>query len=1309
MKKSISKRLTLWFLALSITPVIIISVIIYVQLRKDVKEAVFAKLVSIRDTKIEQIEWWTNERAGDMNAISSLLNESDFLSGNSINSITQDQKKQLRDFLNMYKKSYQDYEEIFLVSLETNAIVVSTVQSNEGLNKAQDTYITEPARTGQVHMKGIYYSETLGKPAFTFSVPIRKTNKSNSDVVGILVARIDINNSLYPLLNEVNGVGNTGEVVVVNRDGISLTNPSGIPDGALSYKITALPARMASEGNVGLIKSFDHQNVRVLSAYAYLPRHQWGIVVKQNAAEIFAPINNIFNILVIVLPLITLCVAALSASVARRISRPIRDMAIVAGEIRDGNLDARNPETGNDEIAFLAESMNRMSKSISEKISLISANEASLKASEESERLLSKLATTANTAETIDDAIADSLKGICEYFRWEVGHAFRLSKEKDDVLEPTGVWYLEDEKQYEDFKKATLESTFASGEGLPGRVHQSKKPEWIKEIFKDDNFPRAKFLEHSELCSGFAFPIILNDSVHMVLEFFSRSLETEFIAEKIEFVNQAGKQLSHVIERKQSQEALDVARQIAVDASTAKSDFLATMSHEIRTPMNAIIGMSHLALKTELNPKQHDYLNNIQQSANSLLGIINDILDFSKIEAGKLDIESIHFDFEDVLNNVGTLASTRAQEKPNLEILFHTDRNVPLQLMGDPLRLGQVLINLSSNAIKFTQEGEIVISTRLLEENDDSLKLEFSVSDTGIGLTSEQSEKLFSPFTQADTSTTREFGGTGLGLSICKRLVAMMKGDIWHESTQGEGSTFFFTALFGKTDQLRSPTRFSESDIRNLNVLIVDDNARSREILEDIITSFGYSACLVSSGEEALEEMESSSKNKKPFDLILLDWRMPGKYAIETAQIIKNDPNLSKTPMIILVTAYGREEILRNADEHAVEAILSKPVTMSSVFDTIMTIFGQGLTTHTKSQSLKGNQEFSFHGCNLLLVEDNKMNQQVAEELLASVGFHIEIANNGVEAIEAIQKEPYDIVLMDINMPEMDGYDATKWIRNTGKFNEIPILAMTANAMQGDREKCLEAGMNDHISKPIDPDELYATLNQWVQEKDDVVSTSLSHQQEESSLDTNSDFLPDIQGISIEDGLKRVVGNKVLYKKLLIQFNEEYHNAASHLVSLWDAQSYDEAIRLTHSIKGVAGNIGANGLFKISAKLESNLKTTPEKLPEDTLLKFSEQLQFVCIGIESAPLSIEKTSITMIDAPEGSLKELHQLLEELLVFVKKKKPKQCSEQIESINKLKWPEHYASAITEIQPLLDRYKFKAVEIAIDQIMNELDSKG
>jgi CheY-like chemotaxis protein len=541
--------------------------------------------------------------------------------------------------------------------------------------------------------------------------------------------------------------------------------------------------------------------------------------------------------------------------------------------------------------------------------------------------------------------------------------------------------------------------------------------------------------------------------------------------------------------------------------------------------------------------KQYDYLKKVDISAKSLLGIINDILDFSKIEAGKLDMESVDFQLEDTLDNISTLVGIKTQEK-GLELLFKIDPSVPTALVGDPLRLGQILINLSNNAVKFTDSGEIVVSTELIKKDEDQATLKFSVQDTGIGMTEEQAAKLFQPFSQADTSTTRKYGGTGLGLTISKRLAEMMGGEIWVESEQGRGSTFSFTANFGLGKEKAKKQYKPASELRGMKVLVVDDNATSRDILQEMLESFSFEVTVVASGPEGITELESANADK-PFELVVMDWKMPGMDGIEASKRIKEHGGLNKIPAIVLVTAYGREEVMRQAEEVGLEGFLLKPVSPSMLFDAIMQAFGEAVPETRR------------------LVEDNEINQQVAREILEGAGLKITLADDGQEAVNAVKENEYDAVLMDVQMPVMDGYAATREIRKDKHFKDLPIIAMTAHAMAGDEDKSLEAGMNGHVAKPIDPDQLFSTLQKWIKPGEKRIQVEQSEapakQTEPDKAVPTEDELPEsLPGFDLADGLSRLQGNKKLYRKLLLSFATDYSAVANEIRQALDAEDFDE-------------------------------------------------------------------------------------------------------------------------------------------------------
>jgi two-component system, sensor histidine kinase and response regulator len=651
--------------------------------------------------------------------------------------------------------------------------------------------------------------------------------------------------------------------------------------------------------------------------------------------------------------------------------------------------------------------------------------------------------------------------------------------------------------------------------------------------------------------------------------------------------------------QRQAAHAMLQAQQKAEEASQAKSSFLANMSHEIRTPMNAIIGMAYLVLKTELTPRQNDYIRKIQGSSQHLMGIINDILDYSKIEAGKLDIEHIEFDLERVLDNLASLMGDKATAK-GLELIINVDKNVPLRLIGDPLRLGQILINYANNAVKFTATGQIEIQVRVREETATDLLLYCAVRDTGIGLTEDQIPQLFQSFQQADSSTTREFGGSGLGLAISRQLAELMHGDVGVSSEHGRGSTFWFTARIEKS-AAQPRARILHSEVYGKRVLVVDDNESARLVLKDMLDDLHLLATPVDSGAQALEVLYQADVSGAPFEIAFLDWQMPMMDGIELAGRIRS-LQLSVQPGIVLVTGYGREEVLKSADSAHIHHVLVKPVNASMLFDCVARQISN--STHPEQAraaplvKTADTTLAAIKGARILLVEDNELNQHVASELLRDAGLVVDVAQNGLVALAQVQREAYDCVLMDMQMPVMDGLSATRAMRRLPSLAQLPILAMTANASPTDRQACLEAGMNDHVPKPINPQDVFQHLLQWIEPMQRQAAPPRTPLLAEPDAE-----LPEIPGLDLVKGLRQVMGKRALYWSMLDKFAAGQHKAIERIQQALQANDWDTAERHAHTLKGVAANIGMGPIQHAAADLEKALHQRQDHATVEALLE----------------------------------------------------------------------------------------------------------
>jgi CheY-like chemotaxis protein len=648
----------------------------------------------------------------------------------------------------------------------------------------------------------------------------------------------------------------------------------------------------------------------------------------------------------------------------------------------------------------------------------------------------------------------------------------------------------------------------------------------------------------------------------------------------------------HNLERQVAERTSELAsaKEAAEAATQAKSAFLANMSHEIRTPMNAIVGLTYLLRRSSRGPDEQEKLGKISDAAQHLLSIINDILDISKIESGKLILEETDFDLDSLLvERVFNLVSERAQAK-GLEIIFDIDPVVPQSLRGDPMRFSQLILNYTSNAIKFTERGSIILRARVLERSGTSVLIRFEVQDTGLGVDPTQLSRLFESFQQSDSSTTRKFGGTGLGLAINRHLATLMGGEVGATSQLGHGSMFWFTARLQESEV--RVTRKISTQLRGSRALVADDSSDARAVISNILVNLGLRVSTAAGGEAAVAAIETADGQGDPFDVLIIDWRMPDLDGMETARRV-TELNLSRPPTYVMVSAFDDPDLKTRATQLGFSSVLAKPVTASTLHDSLSAMV-EGRAQHRPSSTEASTAERALRqehrGKRLLLADDNSVNREMTLELLRGVGLRVDIATNGVEAVKMAMRQEYDLVLMDMQMPEMDGLEATRTIRALPAWDRTPIIAMTANAFGEDRSACLAAGMNDHLGKPAAPGDLFALLLNWLSRPGTPAASSAGPDKPDKSPEPNAnqhieqDALP---SVDVPRLLAQVKQDTAFFRHLLRVAATEHRDDAAHLIDSAARGDFNTAFKIAHHIKGTAGEIEATTLFARASSAEA--------------------------------------------------------------------------------------------------------------------------
>ena len=1065
--------------------------------------------------------------------------------------------------------------------------------------------------------------------------------------VEMIVATQLWSHDLDAIMEERSGLGQTGETLLVgSKDTITaFRSQPMIHAGEFGQSAQNPHYEEALKGITHRreLFIFDGQKELISHTPLDIPGLNWAIITTVSAEEVMHSIHqNAYTLIVLVLALIFLIILG-ALIVSQGIVKPLVILKTIAGKIAAGDLSAQIDVQSSDEVGKLAYSFNRMSRSLRQRTKDLNASKNHI------ESVLTSMSDTLMVV-----SVSGTIVGL--------NRMDMMDRPKEAIIGCS----IHDFIVSDSFNDDLLISHIQSG--------------YVTNL-------EALFLGKK----GREIPVMISGSVTTNEEDDVDSIIL-IIKDITEF-----KDAQRAMKEKDAQ-LLETEKK----ANQAKSMFLANMSHEIRTPMNAIIGLTDLAIDSSPPLKIQNYLYKIANAARSLLRIINDILDFSKIEAGKMTLEREPFLLRDIFDHLSDLFRSQAAKK-NIELVFSIAEECRYSLVGDALRLEQILLNLIGNALKFTEEGEVDVRVKTELTVLNQVTLAFSVRDTGIGLTKSQSESLFQSFTQADNSTTRKYGGTGLGLTICKKLVEMLGGEIKVESQPNVGSMFRFTVQFergpdGDVNDLVLPEDFNQ-----FNVLLVEDNVVARESLSSMLMLFGCSVTQVSNGREAVATLAQGVNSNTPYELALIDWSMPEMNGIQIIQ----QSDIQSTKIILLTHSNQEMEIQKQAEKVKVDGFLDKPINCSLLFDTIMKVFGKVVKKRYRSGSKRVDMESVIEqigGANLLLVEDNPINQQVAQELLEAVGLIISIANNGVEALSMLESSIYDLVLMDMQMPEMDGYQATQHIRLQPKFKDLPILAMTANAMAGDREKCLAVGMNDHIAKPIDRKDLYTSLIRWIPKSDRPRVIPKPKTVQDGSDYVFPDSLP---GIHIIEGIKRVGGNASLFRNLLLEFARDYSDTAENIRLLLDSDPKEDrfdAIRLAHTIKGMAGNLSAHTVHAKAMALEKGIKEGKKEAWPALLKDFETALKEVIQGL--SVLESPKSESNSENDRAIEYTKVDPLLNEMVQWIQ-----QCSskagECLISLNPLLQGTLVQEDLSRLAKALDGFDFKEAHIHLDLIIEALKS--
>ena len=942
--------------------------------------------------------------------------------------------------------------------VDKEGIVIASSHEDIGMDKSTHEIFLkgkEGVFVGDLHLSSFTHKYVL-----SVSAPILLNNQ----FAGVLVINFDAEKELFHITTDRTGLGETGEAYLVNKDGYMISPSRFINNVILKQKVVLRdieeesptePSDILPKEEVEIIK--DYRGVEVLIVHTHVPEMGWHLIAEIDTQEAFTPVTQLTNILLLIFAIILFISIFISSVISRTITRPLRRLHEGTEEITKGNLDYKVGTPSPDEVGQLSRAFDEMTTNLKKSREELEDYSRNLE-----EKIEVRTRELSDINQDLEKEIIErkQIEETLNKSQQELTSVFKSSPESLIYHDEQGT-ILKINPRFTEVFGYTLNElegrNINEGMIFPRDKTKEESNKITQTVF-EKGLVRIETIRKKK--DGTLFPVVISASP-IIIKGKSKGIIAIY---------------SDITKEKLAEKEIIKAKKEAELANQAKSAFLASMSHEIRTPMNAIIGMGELMKNTTLNDEQKEYLDMLRISADNLLNVINDVLDISKIESGHIEIEKIEFNLWELIESIGVTLGIKASQK-KLELLCYSNPDVPQYVMGDPTRLRQILINLAGNSLKFTEKGEIAINVKILKREDEKVSLHFTVKDTGIGIPKEKQAKIFESFSQVDSSTTRKYGGTGLGLSICKQLAELMGGKIWVESEVSKGSTFHFTLPSvvvekpeGREEKIESP------EIKNLRVLIVDDNYTNRMILREIVSLWGALPKEAEDGSSALEELKFAIDRSKPYQLILSDKNMPGMDGFELIKKIREIPEHKKVPIIILSSDRGESD-LKKIKELSISDFILKPVRRSRLYNAIVKVIVKE-TSKSVVKKYDIGSAIKDKLFKVLLAEDNLINQKLTVRLLEKQGWQISVANNGNEVLNLLDKNKFDFILMDVQMPEMDGIEATREIRKreeeTGKH--VPIIALTANAFKEDKKKCLEAGMDEYATKPIKINEIFSVI-----------------------------------------------------------------------------------------------------------------------------------------------------------------------------------------------------------------------------------------